>query len=142
MQPQLEEYADMAPENSTPPMQYQSLPEDDVYREVYANNVYLEPSAWDLKAIFGQLDQRQGKVTIRQHTAVTVPWTQAKILMFWLRGYLEFHEKTQGKVIIPPNGIPPEVTPPSEEQKKSDPSVEIAYEIFKRLRNELLESQK
>jgi len=129
----------MAPEN---PIQYQSLPEDDTYREIYANNVYFEPSAWDLKAIFGQLDQRQGKVVIRQHTAVTMPWTQAKILFYWLKGYLEFQEATQGKVIIPPSGIPPEVPPPSEEMKKSDPNVEKAYAIFKRLRDELIHSQK
>ena len=139
---QLEEYLDMAPENSiAQTLQYQPLPDDDSYREAYANNLYFEPNAWDLKLIFGQLDQRQGKAIIRQHTGITLPWTQAKILLYWLKGHLEFHEKTQGRVVIPASGVPPAVPPPAKELKEADPTVEIAYEIFNRLRLELLKSQ-
>jgi len=123
------------------PIQYEQYPDDRLFTEEYANNVFFEPSAWDLKLIFGQLDQQQGKNLIRQHTAMTLSWPQIKILSFWLRGYVEFHEHLNGLIQVPENGIPPEVTPPTADQKDADPSVEKAYEIFKRLRAELLASQ-
>jgi len=130
----------MEPDKAVP-LQYQPLPEDEIYREVYANNVYFEQSAWDLKLIFGQLDQREGKITVKQHTAVTLPWTQAKLLSFWLRGQIESYEMTNGKVRVPANVIPNEMHP-TEEQKKSDPNLEKVYELFNRLRSEFVEDQK
>ena len=131
----------MAPDKAAP-LQYQPLPEDEIYREIYANNVYFEQSAWDLKLIFGQLDQREGKVLIRQHTAITLPWTQVKILSYWLRGHLESYELTNGKVRLPSAAIPSEISPPTEEQRKAEPNVDKILELFNRLRNELLEDQK
>ena len=133
----------MAANELTPPQaQYQPLPEDEIYREAYANNVYFEQSVWDLKLIFGQLDQREGKVLIKQHTAITLPWTQVKLLSYWLKGHLEAYEMANGKIHVPANGIPPELAPPSEELKKSDPNVEKIFALFNRLRNEFIESQK
>jgi hypothetical protein len=129
----------MPPEKT---IQYDPLPEESFYREIYANNVYFEPSAWDLKLIFGQLDQRQGKTLIRQHTAVTLTWPEVKVVLYWLRGQLQFHEETQGKVIIPPAGLPGEVPPPTEETKQTEPNSEKAFVIFKKLREELLKEQK
>jgi hypothetical protein len=124
------------------PLQYQPLPDDDIYREAYANNIYFEQSAWDLKLIFGQVDQREGKVTIRQHTAITLPWTQVKLLSYWLRGYVESYEGANGKIRISPAVIPPDPPPPTEEMRKADPNVDKIYELFRRLRNELLEDQR
>jgi Protein of unknown function (DUF3467) len=95
---------------------------DEIYRERYANNIYFEHSAWDLKLIFGHLDQREGKVVIRQNTAITLPWTQIKLLSDWLRGHLETYELANGKVRIPSNAIPSELAPPTPEQRKSDPN--------------------
>jgi Protein of unknown function (DUF3467) len=125
-----------------PPIEYDPLPDDRIYNDVYANNTFFEASTWDLKVIFGQLDQRHGKNVIRQHTAVTLPWTHAKIIVHWLKGYIEFHEKINGKIIVPSTVIPPEAEPPSEEQVAADPNAKLAYEIFKKLRNELIEEQK
>ena len=50
------------------------------FRNTYANNVLFETSVWDLKMIFGQLDQRLGQNAVVQHTAVAVPWPQVKIM--------------------------------------------------------------
>ena len=133
----------MASNEATPPQpQYQPLPEDDVYHEAYANNVYFEQSVWDLKLIFGQLDQREGKLLIKQHTAITLPWTQVKLLSYWLKGHIEAYEMTNGKVHVPTAVIPVELPPPSEELKKSDPNVEKIYALFNRIRNEFIENQK
>lgn len=133
----------MAPEKpKVPPIEYEQYPDDRIYSEVYANNVYFEASAWDLKMVFGQLDQRQGKNVIRQHTSVTLPWTQIKLLSYWLRGYVEFHETTHGKIVVPSNAVPPDVPPPSEELRAADPNVDLVYNIFRKLRSEFIENQK
>jgi hypothetical protein len=53
----------MEPDNKTPekaaiiPLDYKRVPDEEFF-EGYANNVFLEASAWDLKLIFGKLDQR------------------------------------------------------------------------------------
>jgi hypothetical protein len=130
------------PTKNSADIQYQPLPDDEVYREVYANNVYFEQSAWDLKLIFGQLDQREGKITVRQHTAVTFPWTQIKLFSYWLKGQIEAHEMINGKVRVPTSVIPNELPPPTAEQKKADPNMEKIYDLFNKLRNEFLEDQK
>jgi|SRR5712664_1332709 len=122
-----------------PPLTYE--PADEFY-EAYANNSYFEASAWDLKLIFGQLDQSGGNVKVVQHTAITLPWTQVKLLSYWLRGQVEAHELTNGKIHMPSSIIPPPLPPLTEELKKSDPNAEAVYGIFNRLRDELIASFK
>jgi hypothetical protein len=106
--------------------------------EAYANNVYYESSSWDLKLIFGQLDQTGGKVKVVQHSAITVPWAQAKLMVYWLKGQIEAHELVNGKIHVPPPVIPPPLPPMTEEIKKSDPNAEAVYGIFDRLRTEFI----
>ncbi|SRR6266446_7105866 len=120
-----------------PPASFE--PADEVY-EAYANNVFYEASSWDLKLIFGQLDQTGGKVKIVQHTAITIPWAQAKLMVYWLRGQIEAHELTNGKIQVPPPVIPPPLPPITEEIKKSEPNAEAVYAIFSRLREEFVSS--
>jgi hypothetical protein len=113
---------------------------DEVY-EAYTNNVFYEASSWDLKLIFGQLDQHEGGVKIIQHSAITVPWPLVKIMIYWLKGHVEAHELVNGKIHIPPTVIPiPAVL--TEEVKKSDPNAEAVYAIFNRLRDEFVASLK
>jgi len=110
---------------------------DEVY-EAYANSIIYEASSWDLKLIFGQLDQSEGKVRIVQHSAITLPWTQAKLMVYWLRGQIEVHELLNGKIHIPPPVIPSPPPPLTEEIKKSDQNAEVVHKIFSRLRDEFL----
>jgi hypothetical protein len=112
---------------------------NEVY-EAYANHVYYESSSWDLKLIFGQLDQHEGTVKVVQHSAITLPWPLVKTMVYWLRGHIEAHELTNGKIHIPPPVIPTEPPPVPEETKKSDPNAEAIYAIFKRLRDEFVAS--
>lgn len=114
----------------------------DDFVETYANNVYYESSVWDLKLIFGQLDQREGKVKIAQHTAITLPWMQAKLFSFWLRGQIEAHEMINGKIQLSASIIPGEMPPPTEEQKKSDANADAIFVLFNRLRAELIADMK
>ena len=110
---------------------------DEVY-EAYANNIYYESSSWDLKLIFGQLDQSEGKVKVVQHSAITVPWAQVKLMVYWLKGQIEAHELVNGKIHIPPPVIPSPLPPLTEDMKKSDPNAEAVYDIFKRLHDEFV----
>jgi hypothetical protein len=114
---------------------------DDV-SEAYANNIYYEASSWDLKLIFGQLDQSGGKAKIELHTAITIPWAQARLMIYWLRGHIEAHELVNGKIDFPPTVIPPPLPPLTEEVKKSEPNAEAIYAIFNRLRDEFIASLK
>jgi hypothetical protein len=110
---------------------------DEIY-EGYANNVLYEASVWDLKFIFGQLDQSEGRLRVVAHSAITVPWIQVKLMTYWLRGQIEAHEKVNGKINIPLAVLPPPLPPLTEELKKSDPNAEAIYEVFNKLRHEFL----
>jgi len=123
-------------DNVTPPQLTYYRTED--FSEDYANNVYYEVSAWDLKLIFGQLDQSEGKVKIAQHTAITLPWAQVKLLSYWLKGQVEAFELSHGKIHMPDAIIPPKLQPLTDELRKQDANADAIYAIFHRLRDELL----
>jgi len=67
---------------------------------LYANNVKFESSLWDLKLIFGQTDQTFGPNAIIQHTAVTIPWPQVKLLLFGLSVTLAEQEGRTGRIAL------------------------------------------
>jgi hypothetical protein len=81
----------------------------------YANHVVLQAAIWDVKMLFGQLDQTVGKNAVVQDTAVTLPWTQVKIFSYLLQQQLIAHELQFGRIIVPqgivaaPQDIPEEV---------------------------------
>jgi len=79
----------------------------DDFATAYANSVFLEGSLWDLKLIFGQNDLQISPNTVIQHTAITIPWAQVKVLTYFLQAHLAGHEIVNGRVIIPSNLIPP-----------------------------------
>jgi hypothetical protein len=73
----------------------------------YANNVILESNAWDLKLIFGELDQSETPPKIAQHTAITLPWSQVKILAYLLGIHLLGHENDFGRIQLPRDAVKP-----------------------------------
>lgn len=107
------------------------------FTSTYANNVVLEASAWDLKMIFGQLDQSKEPNLVKQHLAVTIPWTQAKLLLFFLHVHVKAEELQDGKIHIRPDIRPTEIPPPTEDQMKN-PSFMEFYEFAKKLREEFI----
>ncbi len=66
-----------------------------------ANNIWHEVSAWDLKLIFGQLDQARTPNVVTQHTAMALSWLQVKLLIYYLQIDLAVYEAQYGKVAIP-----------------------------------------
>jgi hypothetical protein len=107
------------------------------FESVYANNSLLESSVWDLKIMFGQLEQHTGNAKVDWHTAVTMPWMQAKVLCYYLRVNLAFHEMVSGPLKIHPNVAPPVPEPPAAEQCESDPKAQRLHEIIGRIHTEM-----
>jgi hypothetical protein len=89
------------------------------FTSLYANNVHFESSVWDLKLLFGLLDQIKGagNAMIDQHTAINIPWVQAKLVAYFLTVNVMLHESENGKLEIPTRIIPIKLDP-------SDPALD------------------
>jgi hypothetical protein len=107
------------------------------FDSVYANNTRFEPSVWDLKILFGELMQHTGKESVNWHTAVTVPWMQIKILDYYLRVNIAFHEIQNGAIRTHPNVTPPKPEPPSAEKISENPLAPKLYEAALKIHLEM-----
>jgi hypothetical protein len=109
------------------------------FESTYANNVQFQPSVWDLKILFGELDQGEGKAAIEQHTAITIPWATAKLMRYYLDLNISFYESENGRIKIPPRVLPPEPDPLPQELE-NDPQAKAASELVRKMRNEFIAS--
>lgn len=107
------------------------------FESLYANNFAFESSVWDLKILFGELDQTLG--TIDQHTAMTIPWSGAKLLVYYLATNIAAQEIINGEIKLPPAVIPPE-PPPLPDEHKDNPVFQKVREKFRALHREFLKS--
>ena len=103
---------------------------------VYANNSLCEPSVWDLKVIFGQLEQHTGQTRIDWHTAVTMPWAQAKLLSYYIRLNIAQHEIQFGGLKSPPSITPARPSPPAGKLKGNPDELQF-YEMAKAIHEEM-----
>jgi hypothetical protein len=106
---------------------------------VYANNSRFESSVWDLRVLFGQLEQHTGKEVIDWHTAVTLPWMQVKILIYYLRVNLAVHELASGPLWVHPNVTPQKPQPPPAEVVESNPLAPQTYEAVLKIHSEMFD---
>jgi len=83
------------------------------YESLYANSVYFQPSEWDLKLIFGEVDNdpKDGTTFVEQHTSISVPWLQAKLMNYYLTLQVGVYEMTHGEISVPQALIPTEYPP-------------------------------
>lgn len=109
------------------PLMKEAYKSPDFYVD-YANNVFLEGSVWDMKLIFGQLDQRTIPARVEQHGSVTLPWSQAKVFAYLLCVHLAGNEMQNGTINVPQSVLPPLPTPPTEEAKKAQPNLQTFFE--------------
>jgi hypothetical protein len=101
----------------------------------YANNFHFEPSTWDLKIIFGQLEQHTGKSAVDWHTAITIPWLQVKLVAYFLRLQAVWNEIQNGPINIPASVLPDKPQAPTGELA-SDPRSVAFYEASTKLYEE------
>jgi hypothetical protein len=104
----------MADEKNSSPDLLRETEED--FASLYANNVVYEASVWDLKLIFGQLDQKlidgEGHTpTVDYHTSITIPWSTVKSMVYYLRTNLAGHEAEVGPVKLPARVVPARPSP-------------------------------
>lgn len=125
----------MPDENKTNPLSTAYFADD--YFEVYANQALYEASAWDLKIIFGILDQSTGTAKTKKTFAVNIPWAAVKLAIFYLRLQLAVEEAQDGKIQIRPSLIPP-AAPPLTEEQAAEPMAKQLYEIYERMREDFL----
>lgn len=107
----------------------------DDFTTAYSNNFQLEQTVFDLRIIFGELAQSEGKSYVEQHTSVTIPWIQVKLLSYFLQVNLLGYESLHGKIKIPEELIPQVVTKPSTE---TDPKVLAIFELISKLREQFV----
>jgi hypothetical protein len=107
------------------------------YESLYANNVHLQPSEWDLKLTFGELDNdgKSGALFVDQHTSITMSWLQAKLFNYFLTLQLGVYEMAHGKIPIPSSVMPPKPTPPAGEIQ-DDPGTKQVFEYIAKTREE------
>jgi hypothetical protein len=106
------------------------------FKTAYANNFHFEQSAWDLKIIFGQLEQHTGTSEIDWHTAITIPWLQVKLVAYFLRLQAAWNEMQNGYVAIPASVMPKEPEMPVGEL--ANIPVNVAwYEVSKKIYKEM-----
>ena len=107
----------------------------------YANNVRYEQTMHDVTLVFGQSDMSTGTEIVKQNIAVTVPWSVAKLALYYLDINLKFFELYNGKIPIPASQIPPPFPRPTEDAIKSDPNAAKAFELAKKLREQFVSEQ-
>jgi hypothetical protein len=103
----------MEPQASQETQQQPSQPQvqivrDEDFTNLYANNMQSEMSVWDLKVIFGILDQSSQPNKIVQHTAINLPWAQVKLASYFLQVAVVLHEAQNVKISIPALLRPPD----------------------------------
>lgn len=89
------------------------------FRE-YANNTFFNPSRWDLTIVFGQLSARipnQSISEVEWHTAITMPWTQAKIAAYFFLVNLMLQE-AEVPITMPPALVPPRPEYDGDDQRR------------------------
>jgi uncharacterized protein DUF3467 len=123
-----------------PQSQLPQLKRLDDYESLYANNVRFETSVWDLKLLFGLLDQGTGGEVIEIHTGMSIPWATAKLMAFYLRLNIMIHEMENGKIWINPRVYPTEI-PPLGPELENNEMANKARETAIRLREEFIRDQ-
>ena len=112
------------------------------FQYIYANSIVFEPSAWDLKVIFGQLDQSVDPAATKQTVSVTISWQQAKLALFWLKVQVQaMEDQLKTKIPIREDIHPAELPALTAEQKKT-PEARKFHDWYAKARKEFLDSLK
>jgi hypothetical protein len=98
--------------------------------ELYAQNVNFDNNAWDLTLLFSMLNRNQGGARFIQIGAIHIPWSQAKLMLFYLTVNIMFHELEHGPIQIP-KGMAPG---PPEDLQRFLPDTEDTHRMIARLK--------
>ena len=107
------------------------------FSEKYANNVQFESNVWDLRILFGLLDQSGTPTTVQQHTAINVPWQQAKLMTYFLYANVLLHESVNGRIKIADSVMPPPIGEFFDKWQE-DAKLKLAIEYLEQMRTKFL----
>jgi Protein of unknown function (DUF3467) len=112
--------------------------DEEEFFSTYANSVIVESNVFDMKLIFGLLDQRDPlHAIINQFLSVNISWVEVKLLLYWMQVHLASHELENGKVRVPPKAFPTEI--PAEPPPPFDsPLGREAFEVLRKMRAEFV----
>ena len=104
----------------------------------YANSAYFDTTLWDMTIIFGQPAVRKydqpGILPTEWHTAMTMPWGQAKLIAYFIQANIAAHEILHGKVELLRGLVPP--VPVEPDSAASSPEAVRIYEAVKKLHSD------
>jgi hypothetical protein len=110
---------------------------DEDFTGLYANNVNLEATIWDLKMTFGQTDVAAGPNVVVQHTAITLPWSYVKLLSYLLQAQVAAREAEEGHIPVPvrilpapPDKLPEEMASAMKHPKESLAVIQKLWKEF------------
>lgn len=107
------------------------------FESKYANHVWLESSTWDLRLTFGEYDSALGENAVSQHTAITLPWPEVKVLAYLLQVHLTLHEADFGRLLLHSGAINP-VPEEVPKEFENNPSMVRAYKMMRQLYTEFI----
>ncbi|MFZ3211448.1 MAG: hypothetical protein WA188_08020 [Terriglobales bacterium] len=81
------------------------------FRSFYANNVFFEVTAFDLKMTLGEVMSMSKTPHVEQRGAITMAWLEAKIAAIYFLANVMIHELAYGVIPIPSVILPPFVPP-------------------------------
>ncbi len=118
----------------------------DNFETLYANNVRYESSVWDLKLLFGVLEQNSvsqgiaGADVVELNTAMSMSWPAVKIMAYYLQLNIALHELENGKIRVNPRVYPTEPSPLAPEFQNNE-TVKAGRELSARMREEFIKDQ-
>jgi len=76
--------------------------QDDEFRRVYANNVSLHMSQWDVGLIFGEIiGVREDKAIVLEKVKINMSKELAKVVALLLAGNIQAYETENGEIKLP-----------------------------------------
>jgi hypothetical protein len=144
MPDQAQTHTENPPSSAQPPVANPNTPvfkRDEDFAALYANSVVSEHSVWDLKVIFGILDQSVTPMQVVQHTSINLPWVQVKLLSYYLNIAIAIQESFNGKIVVPAVVMPPDpriATPPPGSEPRPE-LIEKAVQLWEAFKASLSE---
>ena len=110
----------------------------DNFVSLYANNVIVSATAWDMTLTFGQFDETDDGSINRQTLAATIPFGLAKLMLYWIEASLIANEIETGQKIGLRTSVLPPPPPPLSPEEEKDPGMVMFSEAISKLRERLL----
>ncbi|HEY4903110.1 MAG TPA: hypothetical protein VIH89_06525 [Candidatus Sulfotelmatobacter sp.] len=120
---------ELAPPDAPPPV----LEREPDFTSKYANNVRFHSTVHDLTLIFGQSDVTSGSEVVRQHTAITIPWSVLKLALYYAAVNVAVHEVYNGIIPVPPQQKPPRFPEPTAEMLAENPKSQQAADAANKI---------